>query len=99
MTVTLPNHQQAMAHLQSYHAERMAEVAKTAPTWFQAYEDSHDLLWSSKTAETLAALAPTEYTQAYLMGKASVLREIRAITGRPEVDPVDAKQTEATTTN
>jgi hypothetical protein len=99
MTVTLPNHQQAMARLQAYHTERMAEAAELAPTWAQAYEDAQDLLWSAKSAEALAELAPTEYTQAYLLGRAIVLREIQAFTGRHEADPAEAKQTEAMTTN
>lgn len=85
MSVTLPNHQQAVDRLRAYHAERMAAAAAAAPTWFQAYEDAQDLLWSAKTAEVLAELAPTEYTQAYLMGRAAVLSEIRALTGRPEL--------------
>lgn len=99
MTVTLSNHQQALARLQAYHAERMGEAAQMAPTWFQSYEDAHDLLWSARSAEVLAELAPTEYTQAFLMGRAAVLREIQVFTGRHEANPVEAKQTEATTPN
>jgi predicted transcriptional regulator len=95
MSFTLSNHQEAVDHLRAYHAERMAAAEAAAPTWFQAYEDAHDLLWSPKTAEVLAALAPTEYTQAYLMGRAAVLAEIRAVTGRSELanEPVTTTNT------
>ncbi|PHM20678.1 MAG: hypothetical protein CK604_07140 [Curvibacter sp. PD_MW3] len=64
------------------HQDYVDEARAMAPTWSQFADESTEALFDPAVCELLADTAPLAHLKSFYQGKASVLREIQALTGR-----------------
>jgi hypothetical protein len=70
------------ARLLKFHVAYLAEVREAAPTWLDAVDATHEVIYDPQACELLAESAPDDgYLRGYWMGRAAALHSISSQRG------------------